>query len=137
MDDVDKKILAFLREDSRKTYTEIAKTLNVSTGTVRKKVQNLVATGTIKRFTIDISDGLNKAVVLVSTSPAVPTSKIAENILLLDGVETAFEVAGQFDISVLISGEDIATINHCIEGVRSIEGVQNTNTLIVLKKWSK
>jgi Lrp/AsnC family transcriptional regulator of lysine biosynthesis len=136
LNDIDKKILDFLRKDSRITYTEIAKTLNVSKRTVRKKIQALVKAGTIKRFTIDVSDDSNKALVLVSSSPAVPTSKIAERILLLDGVETAFEVAGQFDISVIISGEDIATINHSIEGVRSIEGVQNTNTLIVLKKWT-
>jgi len=135
LDEIDKKIIESLSRNSRATYTDIAKTLRLSEGTVRRRVQSLIQSGTIKRFTIEVWEDNPKALVLVSTIPSVPTSQIAERILRLDGVESAFEVAGQYDISVIVSGEDIAAINQCIDNIRSIEGVQNTNTLFVLRKW--
>lgn len=135
LDEIDKRIIEILQRDSRTTYTDIAKTLNLSEGTVRRRVQNLIHSGIIKRFTVEVWEDNPKALVLVSTIPPMPTSQIAERILKLGGIESVFEVAGQDDISVLVSGEDIASINQCIDSIRGIEGVQNTNTLFVLRKW--
>ena len=135
MDDIDRKILNILSKDSRSTFTEIAKTLHLSEGTVRRRVQNLQETGVIKRFTIETWEERPKALVLVSASPAIPTSQIAERILRLDGVESTFELAGEYDVSVIITGEDISAINHCIDSIRSIEGVDNTHTFFALRRW--
>ncbi len=135
MDDTDKKIIEFLQRDSRTPYTDIAKGLGLSEGTVRRRIQNLFHSGIIKRFTVEVWEDNPKALVLVSTIPPSPTSQIAERILKLDGVESVYEVAGQDDIAVLASGEDIASINLCVDNIRSIEGVQTTTTLFVLRKW--
>jgi len=135
LDNIDRKILDILSKDSRSTFTEIAKTLHLSEGTVRRRVQNLQETGVIKRFTIETWEERPKALILVSASPSIPTAQIAERILRLDGVESAFELAGEYDISVTISGEDVSAINHCIDNIRSIEGVDNTHTFFVLRRW--
>ena len=135
LDDIDRKILDILSKDSRSAFIDIAKKLTLSEGTIRRRVQNLIESGIIKRFTIETWEERPKAVVLITVSPAIPTSQIAERILRLDGVESAFEVAGQDDILIIISAEDISTINQCIDGIRDIEGVENTNTLFVLRKW--
>ncbi|MDQ1279920.1 MAG: hypothetical protein QG670_1182 [Thermoproteota archaeon] len=135
MDDIDRKIIEFLQRDSRTPYTDVAKALSLSEGTVRRRIQNLFHSGIIKRFTVEVWEDNPKALVLVSTIPPTPTSQIAERILKLDGIESIFEVAGQDDIAVLASGDDIASINQCVDNIRSIEGVQTTNTLFVLRKW--
>ena len=107
----------------------------MSEGTIRRRVQSLQETGIIKRFTIETWEERPKALVLVSASPAIPTAQIAERIIRLDGVESAFELAGEYDVSVIVSGEDISAINHCIDSIRSIEGVDNTHTFFVLRRW--
>jgi len=135
LDDIDRKILDILSKDSRLAFTDIAGRLKLSEGTVRRRVQSLLESGVIKRFTIETWEESLKALVLVSTTPAIPTSQIAERILRLDGIDSAFEVAGQYDISVIVSGENIAAINQCIDSIRGIEGVETTNTLFVLRKW--
>jgi len=135
LDDIDRKILDVLSKDSRLAFTDIAGRLKLSEGTVRRRVQSLLESGVIKRFTIETWEESLKALVLVSTTPAIPTSQIAERILRLDGIDSAFEVAGQYDISVIVSGENIAAINQCIDSIRGIEGVETTNTLFVLRKW--
>ncbi len=48
LDPIDKKIISVLAEDGRRPYREIARTLNVSEGTVRQRVARLTETGLIR-----------------------------------------------------------------------------------------
>jgi len=135
LDALDVKILALLKEDARMPYTEMAKTLGLSEGAVRQRVKNLLETGTIKKFTIETAEDNPRAIVFISTSPKTPVPKIAKNVSDLPGVESVMEVAGQYDISVVISGPDVSSVNQAIDAIREVEGVQATNTLFVLRKW--
>jgi len=135
LDDVDRKILELLTKDSRASFTEMARILELSEGTVRRRVQSLVRSGIIKRFTIEAWNEKPKALVLISVAPSIPTFEIAERISRIRGVMFLFEVAGPYDITLVIHGEDIAAINQSIEEIRSLDGVQQTNTLFVLKEW--
>ena len=124
-----------MREDARIPFTEIAKKLDLSEGAVRQRVKNLTESGIIKKFTVETAENHPRALVFISTSPRVPVPTIAKNIAALDGVDSVMEVAGQFDISVVVSGQDVSSVNGCIDLLRAVEGVQTTNTLFVLRKW--
>ena len=136
LDAVDKKIMALLRTDSRTSYTNMAKTLDMSEGTVRRRIQNLVQSGIIKRFTVEARDERPKALVLISIAPSIPTSQIAKQISKFGGVTSLFEVAGPYDITLTVSGDNIPSINQRIDEIRSVKGVQQTTTLFVLKEWA-
>jgi Lrp/AsnC family transcriptional regulator for asnA, asnC and gidA len=136
LDAVDKKIMALLRTDSRTPYTNMAKTLDISEGTVRRRIQTLVQSGIIKRFTVEARDERPKALVLISIAPSIPTSQIAKQISNFGGVTSLFEVAGPYDITLTVSGDNIPSINQRIDEIRSVKGVQQTTTLFVLKEWA-
>ena len=51
----------------------------------------------------------------------------------LEGVDVVYEITGQFDIAAIISAPEISEINSYIDEVRKIEGVSDTNTVIILK----
>jgi len=129
------KILALLREDARMPYTEMAKALGLSEGAVRQRVRNLMESRVVRRFTVETADDNPRAIVFISTSPKVPVPKIAKSVSALGDVESVMEVAGQYDISVVVSGPDVSSVNQCIDAIREVEGVQATNTLFVLRKW--
>jgi len=135
MDALDTKILSLLKEDGRATYIQIGKVLGLSEGAVRQRVKRLVQSGVIRRFTIELAADSPRAMVFVSTSPVIPSSKVAEKISTIPCVESVVEVAGQYDILALVSGEDIRSVNESIDAIRGVEGVQNTNTLFVLRSW--
>ena len=62
LDDLDRKILKFLHNDSRMPFTNIAKKLNVPDTTVHFRVKKLKELGVIKKFSIVVppeSLGLN------------------------------------------------------------------------------
>lgn len=135
MDELDLRILALLKEDSRATYTKMAEVLKLSEGAVRQRVKKLVQSGRIRRFTVEMASDNPRAIVLVSTSSLVPSSRVAEKICKIPGVESVVEVSGQFDISAVVSGGDIRSVNESIDAIREVEGVQSTNTLFVLRSW--
>ena len=70
MDETDYNIIDILRENSRETNMEIARKLNVSEGTIRKRIMNMVNNGIIRKFTIETSisiSELSNCVTIAST----------------------------------------------------------------------
>jgi len=134
-DNVDKKIIEYLKENSRESFVDIGKKLKLSESAVRRRVKNLLGSGTIKKFTLELGEeNATSAIVLVSVDSATDTSKVSMKLTKLEGVKTVYEITGQYDITVIISAATIAEINNSIDALRKIPGVVDTNTVIILKK---
>ncbi len=74
------------------------------------------------------------ALTLLSTVPNTPTYDVAGRINKINGVEKVYEITGQYDIAVLMSGPNIAEVNKVIDEIRKTDGVINTNTVIILRE---
>ena len=134
-DKIDEKIIGYLKEDSRGSFVDIGKKLKLSESAVRRRVKNLVDGGTIKKFTLEMGDeNSTSAIVLVSVDSTTDTSKVSLKLAKLDGVKTVYEITGQYDITTIITAENIADINNSIDALRKIPGVVDTNTVIILRK---
>jgi len=136
MDDTDKDIIEILKHDGRATYSEIGKRIGLSEGAVRKRIKALVDSGTIQRFTVKVglTEG-TEAIALLSVDPSLPTSDVSTALKQFSNVETVYEITGEYDIAVTISGLDITQVNECLEKIRRLAGVSNTNTMIILRSW--
>ncbi|MCX8170517.1 MAG: Lrp/AsnC ligand binding domain-containing protein [Candidatus Bathyarchaeota archaeon] len=64
-------------------------------------------------------------------------SKVASQIMKVEGVEEAHEVAGDIDIIARVSARNIDDLSKIIFKIRGINGVQSTDTRIVLASYSK
>ena len=134
-DKVDEKIIGYLKDDSRESFVDIGKKLKLSESAVRRRVKNLVDSGTIKKFTLELGDeNSTSAIVLVSVDSATETSKVSLKLAKLEGVKTVYEITGQYDITTIMSATNIAEINSTIDALRKIPGVVDTNTVIILRK---
>jgi DNA-binding Lrp family transcriptional regulator len=134
VDEIDERIMRLLEENSRMTYVEIGRTVGLSEGAVRNRVQALVSGGVIKRFTIEKSSTHGvRALTMIAVNPGTPTYEVSKMVNQLAGVERIYEVTGEYDIVMVSSGSSIEGINKVIEDVRKIEGVEKTNTIIVLR----
>ncbi len=134
VDEMDERIMDLLEEDSRMTYVEIGKMVDLSEGAVRNRIQGLVSTGVINRFTIEKSTSHGvRAVTMIAVDPTTPTYEVSTSVSELDGVERVYEVTGEYDIMLVSSSVNIDGINQCIEDIRKIKGVKKTNTIIVLR----
>ncbi len=134
-DKTDENIIGYLKEYSRESFVDIGKKLKLSESAVRRRVKNLVDSGTIKKFTVELGEeNATSAIVLVSVDSTTDTSKVSLKLVKLDGVKTVYEITGQYDITTIISASNIAEINNTIDALRKIPGVVDTNTVIILKK---
>ena len=88
----------------------------------------------IKRFTIELgASDKTSAITLISVSSTADTSAVSQRLLKLGSVEVIYEITGQYDIAAIIAAPAIGEINKCIDDIRKIEGVSDTNTVIILK----
>lgn len=136
MDNTDRAIIKILKQDGRATYSDIGKKVDLSEGAVRKRIRALVDLGTIRRFTVKV--GLTEgaeAIALLSVDPSLPTSKVSQTLKQFSNVETVYEITGEYDIAVIISGLNIGDVDECLEKIRRLKGVANTNTMIILRSW--
>ena len=134
MDDTDRKIIRLLKDDGRATYSNVGKKVGLSEGAIRKRIRALVDSGVIRRFTVmvGLTEGA-EAITLLSVSPNFPTSTVSRKLTGLPHVETVYEITGQYDIAVIISGLNITEVDECLEKIRSVDGVMNSNTMIILR----
>ena len=134
-DKTDESIIGFLKDDSRESFVDIGKKLNLSESAIRRRVKNLIDNGTIKKFTVEVSeDNTTSALVLVSVDSTTDTSNVSSRLAKLDGVKTVYEITGQYDITTIINASNISAINSSIDALRKIPGVIDTNTVIILRK---
>ena len=133
-DRTDDLLISLLSENSRASFTELARRLNLSESAVRRRVSNLLSGGRILRFTLEVDDQhLSSAITWVSVNPSVPTGQVSEKIKAVKGVQTVYETAGQFDVAAIVMGANIVEVNRTVEGIRRVEGVIGTNTTMVMR----
>jgi len=135
-DKIDESVLEFLRKDSRESFVEIGKKLKLSESAIRHRVKNMVGSGTITKFTIEEGGGQPEALVMVSADSSIDTSKVSVKLTKLSAIKKIYEITGQYDICVIIQAPSINEINACIDDLRKITGVTDTNTVIILKTIS-
>ncbi len=132
MDDLDREILAALREDSRTPYTEIAEDLGVSEGTVRNRVDQLLEDGTIERFTIATRTGNVKSMVEVSVAVDVDTAELATRMAEWTEVDFVWQVSGEEDMVLVVDAMDTKRVNELITRTREQSEVRSTKTRLIL-----
>tara|TARA_B100000749_G_C18384449_1_gene447481 strand:- start:293 stop:703 length:411 start_codon:yes stop_codon:yes gene_type:complete len=134
LDLIDEEIIKLLKENSRTSFGKIGNTVNLSEAAIRRRINKLLDAGKIKKFTIEIEEGGASAIILISILSSLPTSKISDDLKKVKGVKSIYEITGQYDIVTILQAPNIADINKYIDDIRSVKGVTNTNTVIVLNK---
>jgi DNA-binding Lrp family transcriptional regulator len=134
MDELDRRILAILRRDSRTPYTEIADQVGTSEGTVRNRVERLLEGGVIERFTVATRTGNIKAMVEIGVAVDVDTGEISQRMAEWTEVDFVWQVSGEEDIVVVVDTTDTGTLNDLITRARELEEVVSTKTRLILEE---
>lgn len=136
LDDLDKKILNFLKNDARMSFVKIAKQLGVSEGTVHLRVKKLIEEGVIKGFyTILDPDKIGlpiRAFIGLQADPSL-YENILKKIREIDGVYAVYDVTGEFSALIDVKVRDKRELTELIDQVGAIPGVKNTVTMLVLR----
>ena len=140
LDETDRKILALLRENSRRTLADIGAQVSLSVAAVKRRVERLERDGVIKGYTARIDTsmlGADAIEVLMEVYCADRTSPgdIHHTFEHLDEVVTASTVGGEADVLVRLRVAGVKHLEEVVEQVRRDPNVVRTRTMLVLSTF--
>lgn len=136
LDAVDREIIALLQKDGRAPNVEIARVLGLAEGTVRKRLEKLLADGIIRIMAVTdpAALGLTAAIFIGIQTDLAQIGEIAQELAAIPEVHSVSIVTGTYDVmieAVLPSGEHL--LSFLIDKVSAIPGVKRTETSHVLQ----
>ena len=138
MDDLDLEIIRSLQSDGRKRYTEIAKDLGVTEGTVRNRVSRLLENQVFQIVgMVDPHQMGYDAPALIGITIKPPhLEEAAAQIAALPEVSYLILVSGEYDLMVEVLCQDrehLATLLR--EKLQNVTGVERTQTFFILHTY--
>jgi DNA-binding Lrp family transcriptional regulator len=131
----DRELLAILSENAREQTATIARKLGLSRTTVQAKIDRLERDGVIAGYGVKLSDayesGMVKAHVLITIAPKT-LARITTELHAISAVRTLHSVSGSFDLIAIVEATSIAELDHLIDRIGEIEGVERTLSSIIL-----
>jgi Lrp/AsnC family transcriptional regulator for asnA, asnC and gidA len=138
LDDIDHSILDVLIENSRTPFTDIAKKLDVSAGTIHVRVKKLEKEGIITGSSLSVDyEKLGYgfiAYVGIFLEKTSQTKFVMERINDIPFVTVAHVTTGKFNIFCKIRAKDTDHAKDIIFQLDDIEGVTRTETMISLEE---
>ena len=135
MDDLDRKLLALLRSDSRKPAASLAAALKVSRGTVQNRIARLVDQGVIRGFTVTTRPELEAQRVRAIMCIAIEGERSSAVIRRLKGfpaVDRIHTTNGRWDLVAELDVANLAEFSRALDDIRTVEGIAATETSILL-----
>lgn len=135
MDDIDRRLIALLRMDSRLPVASLAAALGVARGTVRARIDRLVADGTISGFTILLGRETEGAAVRAVTLIGVEgraADRVSRALLGFPEVRALHTTNGRWDLVVELESATLEAFDQILRRIRLIDGIAQTETNILL-----
>lgn len=138
LDKLDREILAFLIEDARTPFTEIAKKLIVSPGTIHVRVKKMEKAGIIKGASLKVdyvAVGYDfTAYMGLHTARTSDAEDVIPQLRKIPEITVAHLATGQFSIFCKIRCKDASHAKQIIFKINEIEAVQRSETMISLEE---
>ncbi len=141
------EILEILEKDARLTPKEIAAMLSLDEKEIEKKIAAYEEQGIILGYKTVINKELLgvahdkvRALIEVKVVPEkdVGFDNIAKRIYFFDEVKSCFLVSGDYDLLLIVEGDDIHTVAGFVaEKLSPMENVRGTRTHFLLKKYKE
>jgi Lrp/AsnC family transcriptional regulator, leucine-responsive regulatory protein len=141
IDETDRAIIELLREDARRTVSDIAGRVNLSPAPVKRRIDRLEEIGVISGYTVVLDHqkvGPSiEAYTELRFSGDTDVDDILHSAAELPEVLEVLAIAGDPDALVRVRVEDMDHLQRVVNELRRSGRVTGTKTLIVLGRWSR
>jgi DNA-binding Lrp family transcriptional regulator len=136
IDDTDRRIVALLRENARRSFKDIGDRVNLSAPAVKRRVDRLEREGVILGYTAVVDNHAfgwhAEAFVDLFCEGRMPGEAIKRAAEREPGVVSAHTVAGEASAMLHVMAEDTKDLELALERIRSTDGITRTVTEVVL-----
>ncbi len=138
LDEIDNQILELLIENTRMPYTEIAKKLIISAGTVHVRVKKMEEAGIIRGTSLSIDYGKMGysfiAYVGLFLSRTSETQEVIDKLKDIPFITVAHITTGKFNIFCKVRARDTSHAKEIIFLIDDIDGVARTESMISMEE---
>jgi DNA-binding Lrp family transcriptional regulator len=135
MDDIDRQLIALLRDNARLPVATLAKTLRVARGTVQNRLARLEGDGTIVGYTVRLRPQVEEHRIRALMTVAVEGNRSDAVIRALRGdpaVGALYSTNGRWDIVAELRADTLEAFDRVLGRIRQLEGISNTETSLLL-----
>jgi DNA-binding Lrp family transcriptional regulator len=136
VDSIDRKILALLREDGRRTWDDIAGQVALSAPAVKRRVDRLRRDGVLRRFTTVVDPSAlgvtTEALVELFYAPGTTLDAVAATLREHPEVVEAWSVTGEADAIARVRTKDNADLERLIIDLQRDGLVVRTRSQVIL-----
>jgi Lrp/AsnC family transcriptional regulator for asnA, asnC and gidA len=140
VDKMDLMIIRSLTKDARKPYKEIAKELEISDTTVRKRIRRMLDEGIIKQFNVMLDFHKIGRIIKAFIGLRIVPQKLNDVVKKLEqnpDVQVLYRTTGNVDLFVEVIFRDMEELNHFLETELNMEGVTNTDVTLVIGPYKR
>jgi len=134
-DALDRELIAILREDGRAPISKLATILNVSRATVQHRLDRLVDSGAVLGFTVRAREDLGpdgvRAIMMIEVQ-GQSTTQVIRKLRGLPELRQLHSTNGKWDLVAQLSAESLTDFDRILREVRSVDGITNSETSILL-----
>ena len=139
IDELDKRLLTYLQDNSKITYKELSDKLNLSSTAIHERIKKLEKLGVINKYVALINRRLiNKELLVFSHIKLSQHSQ--ENIQIFESeiknlseVQSCFHVSGDYDYIVKMSFESMDEYrDFMVNKLTTIKGIGSTHSTFVI-----
>ncbi|HEY2068700.1 MAG TPA: Lrp/AsnC family transcriptional regulator [Rhizomicrobium sp.] len=139
--ETDARLLALLKADAREPTASLARKLGLARSTVQERIARLEREGTIKSYTVVLSDDAEEArlhaVVMITTDPK-QADRVSAELKRMTEVRALSAVSGAFDMLAMVEADTPARMDAVIDRIGRAAGVARTVSSIILsEKFSR
>ena len=136
MDDLDRRLLALLRSDSRASVAALAAELKVSRGTVQNRIDRMMRPGgAIQGFTVRTRPELEESRIRAIMGIAIEGERSTAVIKALRGlpeVDKIHTTNGRWDLIAELEVVTLEAFSRALDAIRELEGIAATETSLLL-----
>jgi len=138
MDAIDRRILALLVDDGRRSYDDLGRQVSLSPSAAKRRVDRLRATGALRGFTAIVDHEAlgagTEALVELFYAPGTLLEQVAESLRRRPEVVEAWSVTGDADAIARVRTSDNAALERLIMDLQRDGHVVRTRSQIVMSQ---
>jgi DNA-binding Lrp family transcriptional regulator len=135
IDDIDRELLALLRQDARMPVATLAAKLKVARGTVQNRMKRLERDGVIAGYTVRVKPQAEAHRIRALMTIVVEGNRGAEVLHALRGhpnVTGLHSTNGRWDLIAELRADTLEAFDRALGNIRLIEGIASTETSLLL-----
>lgn len=134
MDTLDQQLVDLLKVNARLPVVKLAQALGCARSTVQLRLKALEARGVITGYTVSVtrprSAGI-RAIVMITVEGA-SEHDVVRTLARRHEVSKLWTVSGRYDLCAMVTADTMEEIEKVIDRVRTVKGVADTLTTMVL-----